>query len=506
MGTILLICWWLLYAFGSNAIAEPTYWSYSCENFGDENVHHNFTKSPSYQSNLIALLSSLISHSTNGFYNTTTPVSKGSLDYPYDITIHGNSFCWGYASTSRCQSCIAMASQYILHNCLYHDYAQIAYDVCMLQYWNDWTWTPSNITIFRDKTSESLDENECRYADAYMRILIAQVPEWNLTFRATEFQISASVKRYGSVQCRYVEGCRQCLMNLIDQFSGICRGWRTWWTRSVLPWSYVYSYFNSTVYYLDVGDCAVKFGDSPFYKLDQSSAPPFPVQRREVAHSNVSRTVIIGIIPSVIVVCLVGCCVNYLWCANRRRKEAAGISANFHDYVQNEDVLNVDIVTIPLRTILHCTSQFSDDFKLGEGGFGHVYKGILPDGRLIAVKVLSETSGQEIISGKRNAQSLLVHAWRLWCEDKSLMLMDSLIEKSCTLREVMKCINIALLCVQEDAADRPTMSMVVLMLGSDEIILPSPNQPPISVVQQSASDKSNNYSTNDVTISNVAPR
>lgn len=35
-----------------------------------------------------------------------------------------------------------------------------------------------------------------------------------------------------------------------------------------------------------------------------------------------------------------------------------------------------------------------------------------------------------------------------------------------------KCINIGLLCAQENSADRPTMETVVLMLSSDSVILP----------------------------------
>jgi len=39
-----------------------------------------------------------------------------------------------------------------------------------------------------------------------------------------------------------------------------------------------------------------------------------------------------------------------------------------------EETLNADLPTIPLITIQHCTNNFSETSKLGEGGFGSVYK------------------------------------------------------------------------------------------------------------------------------------
>jgi hypothetical protein len=43
--------------------------------------------------------------------------------------------------------------------------------------------------------------------------------------------------------------------------------------------------------------------------------------------------------------------------------------------------------------------------------------------------------------------------------------------------EVLRCIQIGLLCVQEDATDRPTMSVVVYMLGNHDTHLSYPKQP-----------------------------
>ncbi|XP_042499257.1 putative receptor-like protein kinase At4g00960 [Macadamia integrifolia] len=47
-----------------------------------------------------------------------------------------------------------------------------------------------------------------------------------------------------------------------------------------------------------------------------------------------------------------------------------------------------------LQTLITATRDFHSDHKLGEGGFGPVYKGKLRDGREIAVKKLSQRSNQ----------------------------------------------------------------------------------------------------------------
>ena len=44
--------------------------------------------------------------------------------------------------------------------------------------------------------------------------------------------------------------------------------------------------------------------------------------------------------------------------------------------------------------------------------------------------------------------------------------------------EMMRCIHIGMLCIQEDAADRPTMSAIVVMMSSHSFTLPVPSHPP----------------------------
>ena len=65
----------------------------------------------------------------------------------------------------------------------------------------------------------------------------------------------------------------------------------------------------------------------------------------------------------------------------------------------------------------------------------------------------------------------------MWKEGKALDLMDQTIRETCNADEFLRCVNVGLLCVQEDPSDRPTMSNVVFMLGSETATLPTPKQP-----------------------------
>ena len=58
-------------------------------------------------------------------------------------------------------------------------------------------------------------------------------------------------------------------------------------------------------------------------------------------------------------------------------------------------------------------------------------------------------------------------------------IVDSSIKESYVSDEVLRCIQVGLLCVEEEVVDRPTMFAVNLML-SCETTLPSPKKPAFS--------------------------
>lgn len=56
--------------------------------------------------------------------------------------------------------------------------------------------------------------------------------------------------------------------------------------------------------------------------------------------------------------------------------------------------------------------------------------------------------------------------------------MDPALTESYSKDEVVRCINIGLLCVQEDADARPSMASILNMLNNNSITLPEPKKPP----------------------------
>ncbi|XP_061376723.1 cysteine-rich receptor-like protein kinase 10 [Gastrolobium bilobum] len=613
---------------------------------------HNTTQKPlssAYQTNLDSILSWLsIDAATSKGYNHTIIGNNTLRD-----AVYGLYDCRGDVAGYFCQFCVSTATREVLQHCPNRVSAVIWYDFCILRYSNENFF--GNVTIdpswhaFGTKNISSL--NESKKGEDFMRSLIRKATkETNQLYYMSEFNLSSTQKRYGLVQCSRDltnEGCRQCLEAMLAQVPKCCEQKMGW---QVLAAS-----------------CLIKYDDYMFYLFhNQQSAVPVPnSQTAKQGVTSKSRKLIIGlsVLGSVALVCFGIYC---FWCRIRVRK----------GNLLYEETLNTDLPTIPLITILQSTGNFSQASKLGEGGFGPVYKGVLPDGREIAVKRLSKASCQgseefknevkfiaklqhrnlvrllaccldenekllvyeylpnsslnfhlfddekkkqldwklrlsivngiargllylhedsrlrvihrdlkasnilldhemnpkisdfglarafergeneantrrvmgtygymapeyameglfsvksdifsfgvllvEIICGKRNSgfhlsergQSLLSYTWRKWCEGKCLELMDSVLEKSCIASEVVKCIHIGLLCVQEDAADRPTMSNVVVMLASDTMALPKPNHPAYSVGRMnsgeaSTSKSSNNPSINDLTVSNILPR
>ncbi|KAK3021954.1 hypothetical protein RJ639_046153 [Escallonia herrerae] len=93
-------------------------------------------------------------------------------------------------------------------------------------------------------------------------------------------------------------------------------------------------------------------------------------------------------------------------------------------------------------------------------------------------------------------------AWKCWRKETCLNLVDPIMKvDTSSMRDIVRCIHIGLLGVQEIAADRPSMAAVVAMLSSLSVTLPVPSKPAYfmrgSISPESESDSAGAESRSD---------
>ncbi|XP_044334903.1 G-type lectin S-receptor-like serine/threonine-protein kinase B120 [Triticum aestivum] len=95
------------------------------------------------------------------------------------------------------------------------------------------------------------------------------------------------------------------------------------------------------------------------------------------------------------------------------------------------------------------------------------------------IPLLEIVSGLKISSSHLTMDfpSLIAYAWSLWKDGNAGELVDSSITEICPLHEVLRCIQLGLLCVQDDPSARPLMSSTVFMLENETAPLPTPKEP-----------------------------
>ncbi|KAF7840696.1 cysteine-rich receptor-like protein kinase 10 [Senna tora] len=577
--------------------ADPTYLDHDCST-------HNFTANSPFQLDRTTLLSSLASNATGNthFYNATAD------------TAYGLFMCRGDVNRTDCHQCVVNATQRISAECRSSKEAVIWYDECMLRYSNRsfFSTVDTNPNVGLLNTGNVSDQTN------FMSLLFKTINETadeaakgdlgEKKYATKEANISGFQSLYCLAQCTAdlsAEDCRRCLSGVIGDFNWCCTGKQG--GRVLYP------------------SCNARYELYPFYHTETPPTTPTPPAILPPANSAGSRaksgissgTIVAIVVPISVAVLLF--IVGVIFLSRRRRKKydsaPEGKSAS--------EITTVESLQFDFGTIEAATNKFSAENKLGEGGFGEVYKGTLQSGQEIAVKRLSQGSGQgalefknevvvvaklqhrnlvrlsgfclqgeekilvyeyvpnksldyilfdpekqrqldwtkryKIIGGiARGIQYLhedsrprIIHrdlkasnvlldgdmnpkisdfgmakifgvdqthgntsriAWKLWKDGEPLELLDPTLRESYTPNEVMRCIHIGLLCVQEDPEERPTMASIVLMLDSYSVTLPTPTQPaffsnmPKDFQFDQSASKLPPMSVNEMSISDTIPR
>ncbi|KAK7269969.1 hypothetical protein RIF29_22795 [Crotalaria pallida] len=355
--------------------AAPPYSAYVCSTDGSY-----FKPNTTYQTNLKALLSSLVSNVTglhDGYYRTA--VAQGSPD-----EVKGLFLCRGDVTLATCQDCVAAAAENITRLCTNTTESIIWYDECMVRY--------SNLSFLNNivpgvnlKNTNTVPDSDSELFNNLLATTLndiaataANSASGNSKFATKEVEFTRSQKLYSLAQCTpdlTTFDCNTCLASAISSLPTCCNGTRG--ARVLLP------------------GCNLRYELYPFYNVsalsNQPKVPPPPSGKK-------NTSIIVAIVAPIAVVAalfVLGCFLL--------RKRA---SKDYNTFIQDpipEDLADVESLQFDLATIQAATNNFSNENKIGQGGFGVVYKGILPNGQAIAVKRLSVTSLQGAVEFRNEA-------------------------------------------------------------------------------------------------------
>ncbi|KAL5065279.1 hypothetical protein RYX36_027016 [Vicia faba] len=120
----------------------------------------------------------------------------------------------------------------------------------------------------------------------------------------------------------------------------------------------------------------------------------------------------------------------------------------------------------------------------------------------------------QIISGKRSSyyygpdenMNLLEYAYELWMEGRGVEFLDPKLDDSTSDCKIMRCMQIGLLCVQDNSVDRPSMLEVDSLLKNEGTLVDTPKMPAFSMKKHGSNSRLKFPSVNDVTISEMVAR
>ncbi|KAK1679945.1 hypothetical protein QYE76_040793 [Lolium multiflorum] len=357
----------------------------------------NFTANSTYQAN-IRLLNATLPKNASSSPNLFATGTVGTLP---DI-VYALALCRGDTSAANCTRCVTTAFQDAQQRCPYNRDATVFYDPCALRFSNQnflsSTDDGGNVLAYVNVQNVSAP---AKVFDAAVGALINATAVYAATNSSRRFATGekglgnfdkTNPKIYGLAQCTpdmAPADCRTCLQGIIAMTAKGFSGKKGGQVRG-LRCSYryeQYQFFN--------GPSLLQLPEpSPALAPSPSPAPAnmTPLPSRGGSKSNGAARILAITLPIVAAILA-----SIAICLCLRRKKSKPVRKASVSYPTNpEDIESIESLILDLSTLRAATNNFDESNKLGEGGFGIVYKGILPGDEEIAVKRLSQSSRQGI--------------------------------------------------------------------------------------------------------------
>eukprot|EP00268_Persea_americana_P007007 TRINITY_DN1255_c1_g1_i1.p1 TRINITY_DN1255_c1_g1~~TRINITY_DN1255_c1_g1_i1.p1 ORF type:complete len:647 (-),score=115.30 TRINITY_DN1255_c1_g1_i1:5-1945(-) len=280
--------------------------------------------------------------------------------------VYGLGQCFGYLSSIDCQLCYA-ESRVKLPLCLPSTSARIYLDGCFLAYGyynfsgdvvDNW-----DTSVCGSSTNESNSTDFRQMADGLVKNLVSEAYGERDYYKVGNVSVSSRLKIYGIAECwRSVNrsGCKECLEKAGESVVGC------------LP--------AADGKALNAG-CYVRYSTEKFYEVSLSSS-----SSSSTGGSSVGRRVGVALGCVFVSAVVIGAAIFWI----RRKGSSAGAGTDDMDDNSAEIIRSISESNLSFKyaDLRKATDNFDQRNKLGQGGYGSVYKGVLPDGREIAVKRL----------------------------------------------------------------------------------------------------------------------
>ncbi|KAH0885228.1 hypothetical protein HID58_061324 [Brassica napus] len=345
----------------SAQIQNPKFLKSSCPNTT------TYSRNSTYYNNLTTLLYFLSSRNAShptGFQNATSGQGPDR--------VNGLFLCRGDVSLEDCRNCVTFSVKESLTRCPIQREVVLYYHKCMLRYANQDIFSTLQMeeaqTMFSNIIIPTNQQERFReLVLSMMNNAAAEAAASSKKFGARETNYAAFQSVYGLVQCTpdlTTRDCSRCLETSINQLPTTSTG-----SRILFP------------------SCNSRYESYPFFNKSAASTfslplppPVSPGPEFSNAGKDRSSSVLVAAIVVTVIVVVLLFIAGYCFLAKRAKRPYETAPTFNH----GDDITTIDSLQLDYRTIQAAANYFSEDNKIGQGGFGEVYKMMLvkPDKKL----------------------------------------------------------------------------------------------------------------------------